>query len=51
MLLDQCGSPFLKRELLRRNPVRIPGVAQWEQRLALLAGADLDAIRNDLKVG
>ena len=50
VLLDECGSPFLKRELLRRNPVRIPGVAQWERRLAPHQGADLDAIRNDLKV-
>jgi hypothetical protein len=51
VLLTECGSPFIKRELLRKNPVRIPGVAQWEQVVGGCEGADLNAIRNHLKRG
>jgi hypothetical protein len=51
VLLTDCGSPFIKRELLRRNPVRIPGVPLWEQIVAGRTGVDLEAIRNHLKLG
>ncbi len=51
VLLSECGSPFVKRELLRMNPVGIPGVAHWERVVAAQPGADLDIIRNDLKLG
>jgi lipopolysaccharide biosynthesis protein len=51
VLLTECGSPFVKRELLRHNPLRIPGVSQWERLLADQPAAQLDAIRDSLKRG
>jgi lipopolysaccharide biosynthesis protein len=30
-LIERGGCPFLKRELLRDNPLRIPGVGSWEE--------------------
>ncbi len=50
VLLSECGSPFVKRELLRHNPVRVPRLLDWE---ALVAGheTDLDAIRRHLQLG
>jgi hypothetical protein len=56
VLLTECGAPFVKRELLRHNPVRIPGVSLWEHVLANLPQldlprAELDLIRNHLKLG
>ncbi len=50
VLITECGAPFVKRELLRRNPVRVPGLLGWE---TLLAGhnADLDAVCRHLQLG
>ncbi len=51
VLVTQCGAPFIKRELLRANPVRIPGLLGWERVVASLPGSDLDAIRSHLQLG
>ncbi len=44
-LLD-AGFPFIKRELLRHNPARVPDVAEWRE--AVGAGVDLAEIERDL---
>ena len=31
VLIEQLGFPYLKTELIRRNPGRLPGVADWSQ--------------------
>lgn len=49
VLVTQCGSPFIKRELLRRNPMGIPGLLGWEGMLPTASGVDMEAIRNHLQ--
>lgn len=45
-LLD-AGFPFIKRELLRRNPTRVPGVGAWQEVCDRL-GLDVSSIEADL---
>jgi lipopolysaccharide biosynthesis protein len=48
VLLDQ-GCPFLKRELLRDNPSRVPDVAAWTSLVKEIRGFDHDVILRDLE--
>jgi hypothetical protein len=41
------GFPYLKRELVLRNPGRLPGVADWP---ALVPGPDAALIHDHLRV-
>ncbi len=47
--LLEAGFPFLKRELLRDNPTKIPAVAEWRDEVARLSGADVSVIERDLQ--
>ena len=51
VLITQCGMPFIKRDLLRRNPARIPGLLDWEDVVGGLDVADLQPIRDHLQLG
>jgi hypothetical protein len=50
VLVTQCGSPFIKRDLLRRNPLRIPGLIRWVDLLAQVGAADTRSAENHLKL-
>ena len=43
------GYPFLKVELLRKNPTKVPDVADWRSVLATLPGVDTAMIEKDLR--
>lgn len=43
VLVEQFGFPYLKTELVLRNPGRLPGVASWPDVVAPAARAMLDA--------
>jgi hypothetical protein len=43
------GFPFLKVELLRKNPTGVPDIADWRAVLAKLADADCTMIEQDLR--
>jgi hypothetical protein len=45
-----AGFPFLKVELLRKNPSQVPDVADWRQVLADIPGADLAMIERHLQL-
>jgi hypothetical protein len=47
--LLQTGFPFLKVELIRKNPTGVPDVADWRCMVANIPGADSDVIEQDLK--
>ncbi len=49
ILVRDFECPFIKRSLLRDNPVKIPALNQWEQVLAGCPNADIPAIREHLK--
>jgi hypothetical protein len=49
MLLLAAEFPFIKRELLRGNPGRVPDVAAWRAGLAHAPEADRDLIMRDLQ--
>jgi hypothetical protein len=48
LLLD--GFPFLKVELLRKNPTQVPDVADWRSVLANIPGADRTMIERHLQL-
>ena len=48
--LIAMGCPFLKRELLRDNPARIPGVLRWEKVVRSVSDYDPDLIIRDLEM-
>lgn len=48
VLIEQ-GCPFLKRELLRENPTRVPDVAAWSSVVGRIDGFDRDIILRDLE--
>lgn len=48
-VLLESGCPFLKRELLRDNPSRVPDVAEWRDALAEAGHADATPILRDLE--
>ncbi len=47
--LLQSGFPFLKVELLRKNPTGVPDVVDWRSIVANISCADLEIIELDLK--
>ena len=47
--LLRAGYPFLKIELLVRNPTGVPDVGDWRVALAEIPGADIDMIERDLQ--
>jgi hypothetical protein len=47
--LLQAGFPFLKVELIRKNPTGVPDVADWRYVVANIPGADSEVIERDLK--
>jgi hypothetical protein len=44
------GFPFIKVELLRKNPTAVPDVADWRSVVADLTGADVTMIERDLQL-
>jgi len=48
VLIEQ-GCPFLKRELLRDNPSRVPGIAAWYSLVGRVDGSGRDVILRDLE--
>jgi hypothetical protein len=44
------GCPFLKRELLRDNPARIPGVIHWETLIRSASDYDTDLVARHLEL-
>lgn len=47
--LLETGFPFLKRELLRKNPTFIRDVAEWRDVVRSVSTADLEVIERDLQ--
>jgi hypothetical protein len=45
-----AGFPFIKAELLRKNPSGVPDVAHWRSVVADLPGADVAMIERDLQL-
>lgn len=43
-----AGFPFIKRELVRDNPARIPDAAEWRQVIGAMDGAEIAEIEQDL---
>jgi lipopolysaccharide biosynthesis protein len=48
-LIVKMGCPFLKRELLRENPVRIPGLVAWQEVIQSASKYDTDLIARHLE--
>jgi hypothetical protein len=48
-VLVEAEFPFIKRELLRHNPTRVPGVAAWQSVLAATAPEALGPVLADLR--
>ena len=46
--LMRAGCPFLKIQLLRDNPMRVPDLDDWEKVVGEVSEYDLDLIRNHL---
>lgn len=46
--LMRAGCPFLKIQLLRDNPMRVPDLEDWEAVVGEVSGYDLDLIRKHL---
>lgn len=49
-LILALGCPFIKRELLRKNPARIPGLPRWEDVIRSVSPYDTDLIVRHLEV-
>lgn len=49
-LIQAAGCPFIKRELLRKNPARIPGLPRWEDVIRSVSHYDTDMIVRHLEV-
>jgi lipopolysaccharide biosynthesis protein len=47
--LLRAGYPFIKRELLRSNPTRVPDVIDWRDEVAAIGSADIAVIERDLQ--
>jgi Rhamnan synthesis protein F len=45
-----AGFPFLKVELLRKNPAKVPDIADWRTVVAGLPGGDVAMIERDLQL-
>jgi lipopolysaccharide biosynthesis protein len=48
-LVLHMGCPFIKRELLRDNPARIPGVIRWREVIQAVSKYDTDLIARHLE--
>ena len=48
-LIGELGCPFLKRDLLLRNPMGLPFVSQWRLLLERASDYDTDLIIQDLE--
>jgi len=48
-LIGRMGFPFLKRELLEKNPARIPALPYWEREIKQVSDYDTDLIIRHLK--
>lgn len=51
VLLVEFACPFIKRDLLSRNPVGIPGLIEWASLLPKHTDYDIDLIYRHLKIG
>jgi lipopolysaccharide biosynthesis protein len=49
-LIAKMGCPFLKRELLEKNPVAIPYVSRWQEVIGEVSDYDTDLIVRHLEV-
>ena len=49
-LIVEMGCPFLKRELLQRNPSRVPGVQRWDAVIRSVSPYDTDLIAQHLEL-
>ena len=49
-LIVKMGYPFLKRELLQKNPVSIPHIARWQDVISTVSDFDNDLIIRHLEV-
>jgi hypothetical protein len=45
-----AGFPFLKVELLRKNPTAVPDIADWRSVIAALPEGDVSMIERDLQL-
>lgn len=48
-LVLRAGCPFIKRELLRDNPARVPGVIRWQEVIRAVSKYDTDLIAHHLE--
>ncbi|HYZ92930.1 MAG TPA: rhamnan synthesis F family protein [Actinomycetota bacterium] len=48
-LIREMSCPFIKRELLRKNPARIPSLQHWEKVIGEQSDYDTDLIVEDLE--
>jgi lipopolysaccharide biosynthesis protein len=51
VMIVEFGCPFIKRELLKKNPKKIPGVSDWPSVLSVHTEYDIDRIEQHLKIG
>ena len=51
VLIVEFACPFIKRNLLRQNPARIPGLLEWPALLQKHSDYDIDVIHRHLKIG
>jgi lipopolysaccharide biosynthesis protein len=49
-LIAEMGCPFVKRDLLQRNPVRVPGLQRWEEVIRSVSQYDTDLIAQHLEM-
>jgi lipopolysaccharide biosynthesis protein len=45
-----AGFPFLKVEMLRKNPTEVPDIVDWRNIVAALSGGDVEMIERDLQL-
>lgn len=51
VLIVEFACPFIKRNLLRQNPARIPGLIEWTSLLQKHTDYDIDLIHRHLRIG
>ena len=51
VMIVEFGCPFIKRDLLKKNPGHIPGVSEWAALLSVHTAYDTDRIERHLKIG
>jgi len=50
ILITEFSCPFLKKDLLRRNPTAIPNLYRWEQVILNHTQYDVEKIKQDLQI-